>query len=59
MQAGEYDFTETLEAGNARINIKNKKTSFLTGKNYTVRVVPKIESISSHVRSFYGSSDKC
>lgn len=48
-EAGEYEFKEQLEPGFAKFDLRTIQTSFLTGKNYTERVAPKITSVPFHI----------
>ncbi len=48
-EAGEYEFKEQVEPGLAKFDLRTIQTSFLTEKNYTERVAPKITSVPFHV----------
>ena len=53
-EAGEYTFSEYTDPGLGLNSIRTKQTSFFTGQNYTQRIIPKINTMSSHQGSGLG-----
>lgn len=47
-EAGEYSFTEHVEPGYAKYDVRTLQTSLFTGKNYTERVAAQITSLPYH-----------